>query len=149
VQWIVSVGMVSEGTNIPRLQVCCHLSHVKTELYFRQVLGRILRVSGGLNQEAWLYTIAEHKLTCFAERIAEDLPDGNAVVRLPLDNEQALRIDESKEDEHDQSSSKPVNSNLGTEFDWGFDLDGKIPTNQSAALTLGTFRQRLVSVFCI
>lgn len=44
-QWIVSVDMVSEGTDIPRLQVCCHLSRVKTELYFRQVLGRILRIS--------------------------------------------------------------------------------------------------------
>ena len=30
-QWIISVGMVSEGTDIPRLQVCCHLSFVKTE----------------------------------------------------------------------------------------------------------------------
>ena len=40
--WIVSVGMISEGTNVPRLRVCCHLTRVKTELYFRQVLGRIL-----------------------------------------------------------------------------------------------------------
>ncbi|MBF4280206.1 diguanylate cyclase, partial [Vibrio anguillarum] len=31
-QWIVSVGMISEGTDIPRLQVCCHMSSVKTEL---------------------------------------------------------------------------------------------------------------------
>ena len=36
--WIVSVGMISEGTNVPRLRVCCHLTRVKTELYFRQVL---------------------------------------------------------------------------------------------------------------
>jgi superfamily II DNA or RNA helicase len=36
-RWIVSVGMISEGTDIPRLQVCCHLTRVKTELYFRQV----------------------------------------------------------------------------------------------------------------
>ena len=48
-EWIVSVGMVSEGTDIPRLQVCCHLSSVKTELYFRQVLGRILRIDQGNN----------------------------------------------------------------------------------------------------
>jgi superfamily II DNA or RNA helicase len=33
-QWIVSVGMISEGTDIPRLQVCCHLSSIKTELLF-------------------------------------------------------------------------------------------------------------------
>lgn len=74
-QWIVSVGMVSEGTDIPRLQVCCHLSRVKTELYFRQVLGRILRISKSLNQEAWLFTLAEEKLSIFANRVDEELPD--------------------------------------------------------------------------
>lgn len=45
-KWIISVGMISEGINIPRLRVCCHLTRMKTELYFRQVLGRILRSSG-------------------------------------------------------------------------------------------------------
>ncbi|GAM75654.1 GGDEF domain [Vibrio ishigakensis] len=58
-QWIVSVGMISEGTDIPRLQVCCYMSSVKTELYFRQVLGRILRVNGVENRHAWLFTFAE------------------------------------------------------------------------------------------
>ncbi|SMS03032.1 hypothetical protein VIM7927_04395 [Vibrio mangrovi] len=74
-QWIVSVGMISEGTDIPRLQVCCHLSSVKTELYFRQVLGRILRVNNSQNQQAWLYTFAEENLIGFAERIEQDIPD--------------------------------------------------------------------------
>lgn len=74
-QWIVSVGMISEGTDIPRLQVCCHMSAVKTELYFRQVLGRILRVNEASNQEAWLFTFAEENLIGFAERIEQDIPD--------------------------------------------------------------------------
>ena len=39
-KWLISVGMVTEGTDIPRLQVCCHLSRICTELHFRQVLGR-------------------------------------------------------------------------------------------------------------
>lgn len=73
--WIVSVGMISEGTDIPRLQVCCHLSRVKTELYFRQVLGRILRTNNSANQQAWLYTFAEPKLVEFANRIAEEIPE--------------------------------------------------------------------------
>ncbi len=81
VEWIVSVGMVSEGTDIPRLQVCCHLSHIKTELYFRQVLGRILRVSQSSNQEAWLYTFAESKLAQYAKQIGQDLPENNVVIR--------------------------------------------------------------------
>src|SRR5690606_24935561 len=46
-RWIVAVSMISEGTDIPRLQVCCYLSRIRTELAFRQVLGRELRRTGG------------------------------------------------------------------------------------------------------
>ncbi|MBF4218220.1 diguanylate cyclase, partial [Vibrio anguillarum] len=81
IDWIVSVGMISEGTDIPRLQVCCHLSKVKTELYFRQVLGRILRVNQGTNQDAWLYTFAEPNLVKYAHQIAEEIPEHNVVLR--------------------------------------------------------------------
>ena len=34
-RWIVAVGMISEGTDIPRLQVC-YLSRIRTELHYRQ-----------------------------------------------------------------------------------------------------------------
>ncbi|MEY8197750.1 MAG: DEAD/DEAH box helicase family protein [Colwellia sp.] len=148
VQWIVSVGMVSEGTDIPRLQVCCHLSHVKTELYFRQVLGRILRVSSAMNQEAWLYTIAERKLICFAERIAEDIPDENAIVHLIRDDELALDSDESGGVERGKSNYSSVGGNV-TELEWGLGVDGSMLTDQSAVLTLGSFKQRLVTAFTI
>ncbi|MCL1157583.1 DEAD/DEAH box helicase [Shewanella inventionis] len=85
--WIVSVGMISEGTDIPRLQVCCHLSRVKTELYFRQVLGRVLRKNKSRNQEAWLYTFAAPKLVEFANRIAEEIPDIPVVFRQSIETE--------------------------------------------------------------
>ncbi|AZL86151.1 diguanylate cyclase [Aliivibrio salmonicida] len=84
-EWIVSVGMVSEGTDIPRLQVCCHLSRVKTELYFRQVLGRILRVNNGDNQEAWLYTFAEPNLVEYAHRIDQEIPEQNLIFCEDMD----------------------------------------------------------------
>ncbi len=79
-KWIISVGMISEGTNIPRLQVCCHLSRVKTELYFRQVLGRILRASGKQGEIGYLYMPAEPSLVEYAYRIAEDLPQQSTVI---------------------------------------------------------------------
>lgn len=82
--WLVSVGMISEGTDIPRLQVCCHLSQVKTELYFRQVLGRILRVSGAAPEDAWLYTFAERQLSLYANRVDLDLPDYPVVIKEAL-----------------------------------------------------------------
>jgi len=80
-EWIVSVGMISEGTDIPRLQVCCHLSAIKTELYFRQVLGRILRVNQRKNQEAWLFTIATEELTLYSERLVKDLPEDYKILQ--------------------------------------------------------------------
>ena len=78
--WIVAVGMISEGTDIPRLQVCCHLSRIRTELYYRQVLGRILRRSASNDTEAWLYVLAEPSLQQFSERVADDLPRDVAVL---------------------------------------------------------------------
>ncbi|MCG6368720.1 DEAD/DEAH box helicase, partial [Vibrio fluvialis] len=86
--WIISIGMISEGTDIPRLQVCCHLSNVRTELYFRQVLGRILRITDGNNQEAWLYTFAEVSLVKFSEEIEQDIPESCLYVKSPELNEQ-------------------------------------------------------------
>lgn len=80
--WIVSVGMISEGTNIPRLQVCCHLTRIKTELNFRQILGRILRFTSELNQEACLFMPAEPTLIEYAYRVAEDIPEETATVRF-------------------------------------------------------------------
>jgi len=77
--WIISVGMISEGTNIPRLQVCCHLTRVKTELHFRQVLGRILRVCGNDDGAGFLFMPAEPSLVEYAERVAEEIPEANAV----------------------------------------------------------------------
>lgn len=79
-RWIVAVGMVSEGTDIQRLQVCCYLSRTRTELYFRQVLGRVLRRIGQSDDKAWFYALAESKMKEFATRIAEDLPDDYSIV---------------------------------------------------------------------
>jgi superfamily II DNA or RNA helicase len=81
-KWIISVGMISEGTNIPRLQVCCHLTNIKTEMYFRQILGRILRITSSKNQEAVMYMPAEPKLLEYAYRVKQDIPFEADVVKF-------------------------------------------------------------------
>ena len=65
--------MISEGVDIPRLQVCCHLSDIKTELYFRQVLGRIVRITNSQSKECYLFTLAEENLVTFAERLEPEV----------------------------------------------------------------------------
>jgi len=81
-KWIISVGMISEGTNIPRLQICCHLTNIKTEMHFRQILGRILRMTGSINQEAIMYMPAEPKLLEYAYRVKQDVPFEADVVKF-------------------------------------------------------------------
>lgn len=97
--------MISEGTDIPRLQVCCHLSRVKTELYFRQILGRILRTTRALDQQAWLFTFAEPKLVEFAHRIELELPDNYVVMR---ESKRRGSVEYAAAN-HDKQSSRPPN----------------------------------------
>ena len=42
-KWLVSVQMVSEGVDIPRLRVLVYLPTKMTELFFRQAIGRVVR----------------------------------------------------------------------------------------------------------
>lgn len=41
--WLVSVLMVSEGVDVPRLRVGVYATAARTELFFRQVIGRFVR----------------------------------------------------------------------------------------------------------
>jgi superfamily II DNA or RNA helicase len=45
-RWLVAVDMVSEGVDIPRLAVGVYASRKTTELWFRQVAGRFVRMRG-------------------------------------------------------------------------------------------------------
>ncbi|MFI9332019.1 DEAD/DEAH box helicase [Kitasatospora sp. NPDC052868] len=49
--WLVAIRMVSEGVDVPRLMVGCYLSRWKTPLYFRQFVGRFVRVRKGCGTE--------------------------------------------------------------------------------------------------
>lgn len=43
-RWIVAVQMISEGVDIPRLAVGVYASRIRTEMFFRQVVGRFVRM---------------------------------------------------------------------------------------------------------
>jgi len=45
-RWIVSVAMISEGVDIPRLRVLIYLPNASTEVAFRQAIGRVVRTMG-------------------------------------------------------------------------------------------------------
>ena len=112
-RWIISVGMISEGTDIPRLQVCCHLSRIRTELHVRQVLGGILRRQARepSNIGGWLYVLAEPSLTEFARRIGDDLPGQHVVSFSPRSSKQSP--DEAKGSEMLQQEGQSAAWDLG------------------------------------
>jgi len=63
--------MVSEGVDIPRLRVGVYGTNVLTEMYFRQVVGRFVRMQDGMPkpQRAWLYLPKDPVLAHYARQI--------------------------------------------------------------------------------
>lgn len=148
IQWIVSVGMISEGTDIPRLQVCCHMSSVKTELYFRQVLGRILRVNGSMNQQAWLFTFAEQSLIEFAERIEQDIPESCMFAKITThtkfeSDDLSYNSNERNLPHEQEGFSTKIMWNKKT----GRSASLPCSLNTFDEVLLGTFKQRVISAF--
>lgn len=72
-RWLVSVRMVSEGVDIPRLYIGVYATNVITELFFRQVVGRFVRWTANVeNQVAVLFIPQEATLVAYAERVQEE-----------------------------------------------------------------------------
>ena len=53
-------------------------------MHFRQILGRILRVTGSKNQEAIMYMSAEPKLIEYAYRVNQDIPFEADIVKFEM-----------------------------------------------------------------
>jgi superfamily II DNA or RNA helicase len=72
-RWIVSVLMVSEGVDIPRLRVGVYATTARTELFFRQVVGRFIRRSPApRKQMSFLFLPSDLTLKTLANRIEEE-----------------------------------------------------------------------------
>jgi superfamily II DNA or RNA helicase len=121
-RWVVSVGMISEGTDIPRLQVCCFLSSILTEMNYRQVLGRILRKTKApsVSETAWMFTFAEPTLVRHAKQLSIDIPD--TVVNF--ESMQAETTDKAAHNYPNGSDETGVggDSGSGNNLDLNFDL---------------------------
>ncbi len=73
-RWLVSVLMVSEGVDIPRLRVGVYATAARTELFFRQVVGRFIRTTPGgpRRQMSYLLMPADPRLKALAHEIEEE-----------------------------------------------------------------------------
>ncbi|MEM9264499.1 MAG: DEAD/DEAH box helicase family protein [Cyanobacteria bacterium P01_F01_bin.13] len=73
-RWIVAVKMVSEGVDIKRLRVAIYASNVMTEMYFRQFVGRVIRmIGGGYEETAYVYVYPDADLLSHIQRIKEEV----------------------------------------------------------------------------
>lgn len=84
-RWMVSVAMVSEGVDIPRLRVLTYLPNAQTELAFRQAMGRVVR-NHGPNDDSRAYVVMPtHRIfEEFAKRVeAEMSPSKRSSVEKP------------------------------------------------------------------
>ncbi len=72
-RWLVSVLMVSEGVDIPRLRVGVYATAARTELFFRQVVGRFVRrTPAPRRQMSFLFLPADPALKALAARVEEE-----------------------------------------------------------------------------
>lgn len=72
-RWMVAVRMVSEGIDIPRLTVGVYATNYLTELFFRQAVGRFVRVTDDApGIAAYLFVPKHPTLNTYAEQIAEE-----------------------------------------------------------------------------
>ena len=72
--WLIACNMVSEGVDIPRLRIGVYATTIRTKMYFRQFLGRVVRRQAKIagHQVAYLYLPADPYLRHFAEEIESE-----------------------------------------------------------------------------
>lgn len=86
--WIIAVRMVSEGVDIPRLRVGVFATTTTTELFFRQAVGRLVRLTpGGGAQRAFMFIPDDPRLRLWAEQIAQQRRHSLIKRRDPDDSE--------------------------------------------------------------
>jgi superfamily II DNA or RNA helicase len=89
--WLVSVLMVSEGVDVPRLRVGVYATSARTELFFRQVVGRFIRrTPAPKDQMSHVFLPADPTLKRLAAQVEEERkhaltlePAGEAVEERP------------------------------------------------------------------
>ena len=93
-RWLLSVRMVSEGIDIKRLRVGVMATAPTTELLFRQIVGRVIRVESGCEHHRATMLMAKFpKLTEWAGRIEKDAEAG---LRERNEREQREEVEERK-----------------------------------------------------
>jgi superfamily II DNA or RNA helicase len=144
-EWIISIAMISEGTDIPRLQVCCNLTDVTTELYFRQILGRILRITNNQTATGYMFVLAEPDLIEYAERLNEAIPGSYNYERAEalIDGLDISNTSERKEDRLNETQPLPAEIDIKNCI--SSDTKEAIEHSGLTELSMSSFKARIIS----
>lgn len=72
--WLVAVNMVSEGIDIRRLRVVVYLTNRLTDLSFRQIVGRVVRIDpANVDDHGRVYLPADPHLVAMANEITREV----------------------------------------------------------------------------
>jgi len=76
-KWLVAVQMVTEGVDIPELRVAVYATVVRSPLFFRQVVGRVVRLRDDLpadvDQTSYLFVPKEPTMLQLADSVQDEV----------------------------------------------------------------------------
>jgi superfamily II DNA or RNA helicase len=113
-RWLVSVLMVSEGVDIPRLRVGVYATAARTELFFRQVVGRFIRATPRPHRQmSYLLMPADSRLKALAREI--EMERRHALELAPEGEEE--EIDDSRPERREPGEGFAALSSGDAELD--------------------------------
>ena len=102
-EWCVSVGMISEGVDVPRVKTLVYLTNKKTDLVFAQIVGRAQRVRydnlGKQIEEMATVVMPFHPEL---ERYANDFMNQQGVTAFEFDEEEMIKKPRDKNADTDE-----------------------------------------------
>lgn len=115
-RWLVSVLMVSEGVDIPRLRVGVYATAARTELFFRQVVGRFIRTTTSpKRQMSYLLLPADGRLKQLAFEIERERR--HAIDLAPGLNDELEELDGEPPERPEAGQRFEALSSTGAELD--------------------------------
>jgi len=98
--WLCAVRMVSEGVDIPRARVLPYLTNARTELFFRQMIGRVVRARNGSTAASYVMLPDDPDLRAFAVAIEEDVKGTRSEAPVGASSHVVLEVVESQFESH-------------------------------------------------
>jgi superfamily II DNA or RNA helicase len=115
-RWLVSVLMVSEGVDIPRLRVGVYATAARTELFFRQVVGRFIRTTPSPSRQmSYLLLPADSRLKQLAVEIERERR--HAIDLAPALEDELVELDAEIPERSEPGQSFEALSSSAAELD--------------------------------